>query len=148
MRGLIEVLIGLGIWSVLVALAASFYRVYVERAYVVEALIFATTIRQEILAEYAFLGRWPERISQHAPGSEAVRRSLRSIDYSDGAFTLRLSRPAGVHAIDFRPALGPPGAPVVWLCGYAAPPPGYASAAPNRSDIPPRYLPGACRSRA
>lgn len=144
LRGVIDFIAALGIWAVLVGAAAATYGVYVERAYVAEALSQASLIREEFGVRYAESGLWPTDIDISMMESEAIARPSPKLEVHDGAFSFVF---AAGHRVSFRPAvsMASPRAPVVWLCGYAAAPAGYRVAAANRTTVPMLYLPGACR---
>lgn len=135
------------VWGLLVALAAGGYRAYVERAYVAEVLTHAITIKQEMTAARAASGRWPASVDVPIAAVEGRKRPPAAVEHAEGAFTFVLGGRAPGYRVSFRAAVSEFNlrAPVFWLCGYAAPPPGYRVAAPNRTDIPMAYLPAACR---
>jgi type IV pilus assembly protein PilA len=64
-------------------------------------------------------------------------------------FTLGVSD-AALHgySVGIRPAFAPARAPtsVVWLCGYAEPPPGFVAPTKNLTDAPAALLPSPCRA--
>jgi type IV pilus assembly protein PilA len=52
------------------------------------------------------------------------------------------------YSVGIRPAFAPAQAPtsVVWLCGYAEPPPGFVAPTKNLTDAPAALLPSPCRA--
>ena len=150
LRGCLELVLVLLVWGVLVALPISSYGVYVERAYVAEALFQATVIKQEMTAWRAVTGGWPAAVDM--PGIDGQGQDRRSVkvEYAQGGFTVLLGRNNVVHRVGFRAAVSEssPHAPVVWLCGYAPIPDGYRVVAGQHTDIPMLYLPSACRGSA
>jgi hypothetical protein len=135
------------VWGLLVALAVSAYKVYVERAYVAEALTHAITIKQEMTASRAETGRWSAVVTVRIPSVENRKRPAPEVEYAEGGFTFVLLNKTARRRVSFRAAVAEsiPRAPVLWLCGYASPPAGYRVIARNQTDIPMLYLPAACR---
>lgn len=147
LRGVMEFFLVSLIWGVLVALAASAYRGYVEHAYVAEALSHASTIKQELLELHAETGIWPDTVdSTLFMNAERDHRRVR-IEYEAGAFTFILGQADAPYRVSIRAAISEsePRAPVQWLCGYEEVPPGYRVNAKNQTDAPMRYLPNACQ---
>lgn len=147
LRGFMEFILACLVLVVLVGIAIPSYALYLERGYVAEALIDATVIKQELTAMRAETGRWP--VGENLPilAKQENNRPVATAQYEEAAFTIVLNRKHVNHRVSFRAATSPssPRSPVLWLCGYAAPPAGYQVIAPNRTDIPMAYLPNACR---
>lgn len=143
LRGVFELAVVLAAAGVLVGLAVAGHEVQVERAHVANALHRAIHIKQEMAGAYAAYGHWPA--PQELPGDDPGG-TLRT-EYANGAFTLLVEGERATYGVSFRAALpeSSPRAPMLWLCGYAAVPPGYRTVAGNRTDIPAEYLPAACR---
>lgn len=143
LRGVFELAVVITAAGVLVGLAAAGHGVQVERARVADALHRAIHIKQEMAGAYAAYGRWPapQALPRDIPGG-AVRA-----EYADGAFTLFVEGTRATYGVSFRAALpeASPRAPMLWVCGYAAVPPGFRTVAGNRTDVPAEYLPAACR---
>lgn len=147
LRGGVEFLLAFLVWGLLVALAASAYKVYIERAYVAEVLFHAIAIKQEMTALRAETGRWPAAVNIPITPETNRKRPPAEIEYEEGAFTFVLWGAPANNRLSFRAAVSEssPRAPVLWLCGYVSPPPGYRVIARNQTDIPTLYLPAACR---
>lgn len=146
-RGLVEVVLSILIWSVLVGLAAGSYGIYVERVYVSDALVLATEIKQKLTGFRAESGQWPGAGPVPGVGGE-YERNITKAEYDEGGgFTFFITRKGATHRLSFRAALSESSAraPVIWLCGYAAPSAGHRAAARNRTDIPRFYLPASCQ---
>lgn len=146
-RGLVEIVLSVLIWSVLVGLAAGSYGFYVERAHVSDVLFHAITIKQDMTGFRAESGHWP--LAGPMPGGDwDDERTITKVEYEEGGgFTFFISRNGETNRVSFRAAISEssPRAPVIWLCGYAAPPAGLRITARNRTDIPSGYLPASCR---
>lgn len=146
LRGVSDFIIALGVWAGLVATAAGSYGLYIERAYVAEALSHAIAIKEELGAQFAESGRWPSDAHFSLLRGENPKRPSPTVEFQEGAFTFVLGT-GPIHRVSFRAAVSTtsPRAPVIWLCGYATAPAGHHVAAPNQTDIPLLYLPAACR---
>jgi len=53
------------------------------------------------------------------------------------------------HELSARAATAPENnnSAIIWVCGYAMPPPGFETMSPDKTTIPPALLPAPCRDK-
>jgi prepilin-type N-terminal cleavage/methylation domain-containing protein len=148
---LIEVLVALAIVVLLALLANDPDPRYTVMAKVREGLARFEAIKPQMAAHYQRTKAWPGRNRDAAIPEDGF---LESKGYSfhvqaDGGVLLRIHTGKGeLGAVSLRPALGARG-DVVWLCGDAAAPAGYAVVGADRTTLKrsERELPKECAAR-
>ncbi len=134
--------------GILIAVAADSYDYAVSRAYVSEVFGLVPDARMHAADHYAFRGRWPE--GETSLPVDTGHSRLRRVTQRNGGFDAEFGQKAGLlagHHIAWRPATvqDAPGAPVMWICGYAAAPIGAEIHGPQTTTVPANLLPSPCR---
>ena len=162
--------------GMLAALAVSGTRGVQSRIRVLEAIGAASADKVQWMEHWAVTGLWPTPAPGRAfpvsvlappasaPYTEFTNVQTRHEDVEDGSLSFRFAEPrsigiAGVpfrvgdaalqgYSVGIRPAFASADAPtsVVWLCGYAEPPPGFVAPTKNLTNVPPALLPSPCRA--
>lgn len=137
---LLEVLLSALIISILVAIVVPMYQDNMYKAAVSETLVLGSGARVHLVEHYAQHGNWP---TKHFRDINA-NGNYTSMTLEHGTITGRRQN-SDLH-LSMRPAiLNPQAMTVVWVCGYAKPPPGFIVEGNNRTNMPPQYLSHVCR---
>lgn len=159
---LLEVLTVVAVVGIVMALSGMSNRMAREHVRIVEAITLVTGARVNLHEHLAVNGSWPEAGQIELSGiglsgiggfgEESLRRNVDSIDSgSDGAlhFSMHESATSGPgYRLSLRAAIMPghAGSPIVWVCGYADTPAGFATLARNETTIDKLRLPASCRA--
>jgi type IV pilus assembly protein PilA len=141
--------------GILAAIAIPAYQDYTIRAQVSEGLVLAAPAKVAVADSFSKDGAAPEdRESAGLPADATAGggKYAASVDVVNGTVVVTYGRLANAQIAGKSVAIQPyvmPDKTVVWRCGMAAPPAGAVAmddGAPHGTDIPPRYLPSACRA--
>ncbi len=150
---LIELMIVIGIISILATIAIPSYQDRVIRAQVREALCLSTMAEEQVQAYYKARGRLPvdnAAVGLPAPGV-IVGNFVQALEIKDGAIHVTLGNRVNKHILDktlsVRPAIVPQSQkiPIAWVRGLASVPNGMQVKGENHTDLLPRFLPMDCR---
>lgn len=154
-EGLLDMLFTATIAGIVIAVSLPSGLIAIEHVMATEALMLGLIPRVEFHEARAMSGQWPDRDDSELAGVPRVAdgEQGRYIDRiraaPDGAvhleFGRRLSSRPGRLTIRGATLPAVAGSPVVWVCGYAAAPPGFRFDAANQTDIAPDSLPSPCR---
>ena len=153
---LIELMIVIGIFGILAALAIPAYNSYIVRSQVTEGLGLAESWRTDVAQFYAESGNWPELADLPGHfGASSGRFESGITVLPGGQIQITYGNQAG-GAISGSVLLLTPytndNNDVLWICGLAAPPASAtiasSAAAPTAATntLPAQYLPPNCRS--
>lgn len=150
---LIELMIVVAIIGVLAAIAIPSYQDYVIRAQVVEALVLADELKPSIRDFYRDRGAFPsDNESAGVPAPEhLLGQYVAGIDVVDGAMHVHFGQKVNSQIDGMTLTLRPlfvtanPTSPLSWNCGLSSPPDGMTAQGEDATDIPPQFLPSACR---
>jgi type IV pilus assembly protein PilA len=152
---LIELMIIVGIFGILAALAIPAYNSYILRSQVAEGLSLAESWRTDVAQYYAENGSWPQLSDLPNNGPSAGRFESSVTVLPGGQVQITYGNQAG-RAISGSFLLLTPytdgNNDVLWICGLATPPASAAiassAAAPTvaNNTLPTQYLPANCHS--
>jgi type IV pilus assembly protein PilA len=155
MRGftLIEMMVVLAIIAVLALMMAPTYNDRAVREQIAEALPLADIAKKPIGAAWSATQAFPadNAAAGLPPAEKIVSDKVSAVTVDKGSIHVRFGNRANGalrdKVITLRPAVveDAPIVPITWLCGTAAPPDKMSAKGPNRTDVPPRYLPARCR---
>jgi type IV pilus assembly protein PilA len=135
------------------AIAIPAYQDYTIRAQVSEGLNLTAASKAAVAESYQSLGTAPaDRVAAGMTPDprDTQGQYVQSVDVADGQIVVAYGNAAHAsiagRALVQTPYLTPDGS-LVWLCGYAAPPPGPEAmgGTANVTTIEAKYLPSACR---
>ena len=150
---LIELMIVVAIIGILAAIAIPAYQDYLIRSQVSEGLTMAAAAKAGVSEFYANRGDWPSSNSAAGMGlaSEIQGKYVTSINVADGGITITYGNEANATKLRSETVGLTPGASdngdVIWKCGKAAQPAGWASATATSAttSLDGKYLPSSCR---
>ncbi len=151
---LAELLAVLAIIAILSLMALpSFFEGQV-RQQVKEALALAEVAKQGVVRAYGATGEMPA--GNEAAGipesGKIVGNYVTGVSVDHGAVTLTFgnncNKSLAGKRLTLRPAVveGQPAVPIAWLCGNLRTPDGMTAKGQNLTDLPPLWLPVACRA--
>jgi hypothetical protein len=162
--------------GLLVMFAATSLHGALSRFKVLEAIELSAGDKSEWMEHWALTGSWPMRASPDSVVPVSVLPKAVTFlknhyvdakreDVADGNLGYHFAAPRVVtlneglpfnvgdaalqgYSVGIRPAFAPGETPtsVVWLCGYAEPPPGFVAPTKNLTDVPAALLPSPCRA--
>jgi type IV pilus assembly protein PilA len=152
---LIELMIVVAIIGILAAIAIPAYQDYVIRSQVSEGLAMAAAGKVSVAEYYANRGFWPADNSSAGLGSSSSIQGkyVTSIGVNNGGLTITFGNEANANnlageSIGLTPGASPAG-DVVWRCGEAQDPSGWAGGATSATEgtttIANKYVPSSCR---
>lgn len=149
--------------GILTGLAVSPGRDSIDRFKVTEALWLSVIQKLDWIEQWATDGDMPVHRSQVTPKGATLRlvtglyfdkpdayiKHLSGVDLgaTDGMVVFTMNAPASQQTVSFRPAFGPGVTPatIIWLCGRASVPPGFARLGEDRTSLSNEKLPSPCR---
>ena len=150
---LVEMMVVIGIVSILALMAIPTYQDKFIRDQVAEALPLADLAKPPVALSWAVLQTFPadnaaaglpvaEKIVNNFIGSVAIQGGAINITFGNKANRAILGK-----VLSLRPAVveDAPIVPVTWVCGYATAPEKMTVKGENKTNIPPGYLPIRCR---
>lgn len=155
MRGftLVEMMVVLAIIAVLALMMVPMYNDRAVREQIAEALPLADIAKKPIADSWSALRAFPadNAAAGLPPAEKIVSDRVSSVSVEAGAIHVRFGNRANSaikgKIVTLRPAVveDAPIVPITWLCGFAAPPEKMSAKGPNKTDVPPGYLPARCR---
>jgi type IV pilus assembly protein PilA len=153
---LIELMVVMAILVGLMLATLPSYTDKLVREQVAEALPLADIAKPPNAAAWAVLQTFPgdNAAAGLPPADKIVSDAVRSVTVADGAINITFgNRANGVingKMLSVRAAVveDAPVVPITWVCGYAEAPDKMTLHGQNQTNIPPNFLPFACRSRA
>jgi type IV pilus assembly protein PilA len=150
---LIELMIVVAIIGILASIAIPAYQDYTIRAQVVEAFALVDEVKPSVRDHYRERRVWPE--DNEDAGTPAPEHLLgqyvAGIVVEGGAMHVRFGNKAHTSlsgtTLTIRPlyVTANPSSPIAWNCGRSAPPQGMSPQGMDRTDVPSKFLPSACR---
>ena len=150
---LVEMMVVIGIVSILALMAIPTYQDKFIRDQIAEALPLADLAKPPVALSWAVLQTFPadnaaaglpvaEKIVNNFIGSVAIQGGAINITFGNKANRAILGK-----VLSLRPAVveDAPIVPVTWVCGYATAPEKMTVKGENKTNIPPGYLPIRCR---
>ena len=150
---LIELMIVVAIIGILAAIAIPAYQDYLIRSQVSEGLTMAAAAKAGVSEYYANKGTWPSTNSAAGMGcaGDIQGKYVESIEVADGGITITYGNEVNATSSPATTVGLTPGASVngdvIWKCGLADDPSGWASATRYRG-APPRWRASTCRRAA
>lgn len=148
-RGMLDIAMALAILSVIVATALQVYRPVPVRTAITGLDSFRTELRNSVAVDQFHTGNWAVTpgLRELVEATDYVKR----LDREGSTFVLTFS--GGTYPViagkqlAFRLARSSAGADgmLIWVCGFATPPPGYTVTGSNPTNIEQEYLPTSCR---
>lgn len=151
---LIELMVVIGIISILALIAAPSYLDQFIRKQIVEAVPLADIAKTPIAASWAVEQSFPhDNAGVGLPSADKiVNNFISSLSVQDGAIQIEFGNSANAlikgKILTLRPAVveDAPIVPVTWVCGNARGPGKMTIKGENKTNIPARYLPLNCRA--
>lgn len=150
---LIEMVVVLAIVAILALMSLPLYIEKNVREQVKEGIAFAEFMQRGVSGVYALTGSLPkDNAAAGLPAPDKIIGSyVTSGTVADGVITLVFGNLAVSNIkgkrVTLRPGYVPdaPQVPVSWICAFGKVPAGLTVAGNNATDIPPAWLPVACR---
>jgi len=153
---LLELMIVVAIIVILALIALPGIPDKVIRERIVEAIKLADIVKPRVAAAWAATGTLP--VDNAAAGlpipDKIVNDMISAVAVESGAIQITFGNKANVaiqgKVLSLRPGVVEDAriVPVSWVCGDAEPPNMMTVRGPNKTNVPARYLPLACRARA
>lgn len=145
----------LAVIAILVLMAAPSFQDSIVRDQINTALPLADIAKKPVAASWAALESLPANNAAAGlpPADRIVSNHISSVLVQNGALHITFgNRANGIingKILSLRPAVveDAPVVPVAWVCGYAEAPAKMTLIGENRTNIPARFLPFACRAR-
>jgi len=131
-------------------LLASYTSLYITKARISGAFMQFPSAKADLMAAYAYLGRWPNEVTININSYENSD-SIDEVRFDgEGALNVYFS---AVHpslsnkVLSFVANITAEGQSdkIVWSCGYAAPLDGFKPMSLNLTSIEAKYLPNSCK---
>ena len=153
---LVEMMVVLAVIAILALMAVPSFQDQIVRDQINTALPLADVAKQPVAASWAAVQAFPaNNAAAGLPTADRiVSNHISSVLVQNGAIHVTFgNRANGIidgKILSIRPAVveDAPVVPVAWVCGYAEAPAKMTLMGENRTNIPVRYLPYACRARA
>jgi len=150
---LVEVLVVLAVLAILALIAVPSQVERIVREQVVKGLALADVAKAPVAQAWLNEQTWPaDNAALQLPEPDRiVNEWVSAVAVEDGVIHLRFGHKANgalqQRTLTLRPAVvaDAPVVPVVWVCAAADPPPPMQAHGIDRTDLPVRYLPAACR---
>ena len=150
---LIELMIVVSIIGILASIALPAYQDYTIRAQVTEALSLMSELKPSIRDFYKERGVFPANNEEAGvPLPEyLIGQYITDVEVEDGAMHARFANKVNAtiagRILTLRPVFvtANPSSPISWNCGSSPPPDGMTAAGRDRTDVPLKDLPTACR---
>jgi type IV pilus assembly protein PilA len=151
---LIELMVVLGIVALLALMSLPLYIDRNVQQQVKDGIAFAEFMQKAVSASYAVTGVLPkDNVSAALPAPEKIISNyVTSAIVVDGAITLVFGNLAANQIqgkkVTLRPGIveDTPMVPPSWVCAHGRTPAGLTMSGDNQTDIPPEWLPVACRA--
>ena len=152
---LVEMMIVLAVIAILALMAIPSFQDQIVRDQIATALPLADIAKKPVSESWAVVQALPaNNAAAGLPTDDRiVSNHISSVLVHNGALHITFgNRANGVingKVLTLRPAVvkDAPVVPVAWVCGYAEAPAKMTLVGENRTNIPPRFLPYACRAR-
>jgi type IV pilus assembly protein PilA len=152
---LVEMMVVLAVIAILALMAVPSFQDQIVRDQIHTALPLADVAKKPVAASWAEWQRLPaNNLDAGLPTDDKiVSNHISSVLVHNGALHITFgNRANGVingKVLTLRPAVvrDAPVVPVAWVCGYAEAPGKMTLIGENRTNIPARFLPFACRAR-
>ena len=152
---MIEMMVVVGIIAILALIAAPSFQNQIVRDQINAALPLADIVKTPVAASWAAVQSFPPDNAGAGlpPADKIVNNYIGSVLVRDGAIHVTFgNRANGLingKILSLRPAVveDAPVVPVTWVCGTAEAPDKMTVKGENRTNIPPGFLPFACRAR-
>lgn len=150
---LIEMMVVVAIIAILALMMVPMYTDRAIREQIAEALPLAELAKKPVAAAWAAGQPFPADNAAAAlpPAEKIVSDRVSAVTIEKGSIHVRFGNRVNSalkgKILTLRPAIveDAPVVPITWLCGFAAPPDKMSAKGPNRTDVPPGYLPARCR---
>ena len=152
---IVEMMVVVGVVAILALMMIPTYHERFVRDQVNEALPLAEIAKRPVAAAWTVAQALPadNAAAGLPPGEKIVSDLVSSVAVEAGAvhvtFGNRANNLLQGKTLTLRPAVveDAPVVPVTWVCGFAAAPDKMKLKGPNRTSVPPGYLPLRCQSR-
>jgi type IV pilus assembly protein PilA len=153
---LVEMMVVLAVIAILALMAVPGFQDQIVRDQITTALPLADIARKPVAASWAEVRAFPaNNAAAGLPTDDRiVSNHISSVLVHNGAlhitFGNRANGAINGKVLTLRPAVvkDAPVVPVAWVCGYAEAPAKMTLIGDNRTNIPARFLPYACRASA
>jgi type IV pilus assembly protein PilA len=150
---LLELMIVIAILGILLSVALPAYSDYTVRAQVAEGISMVGELKPRIVEYQRARGRFPadNAAAGVAAPEHLIGNYVDRVEVVDGALQIRYGHRINDLArgafLSIRPVYvrAAPDAPLSWICGRAEPVPGMVASGEDRTSLPDRFMPAACR---
>ncbi len=147
---LAKVFIAVLTMSILAFFSTSSAITYSTKARISEVLIQFPAVREKIMSDYTYSGRWPEKTTLQKNDT----------DWSNYIGTITFDGSGAIHFMFNRKATELSGKvlsfvashstarmsdKIIWNCGFSEPVVGFTSIGKNQTTVEKKHLPGTCR---
>lgn len=152
---IVEMMVVVGVVAILALMMIPSYTERFIRDQIVEALPLAEVAKRPVAAAWAVAQAFPadNAAAGLPPRDKIVSDLVASVAVENGSIHVTFGNRANNlirgKVLTLRPAVveDAPVVPVTWVCGYAAAPDKMKVTSPNKTDVPPGYLPLRCQAR-